>query len=80
VLYNPARQIIGVKPMRAEIRDVYRFEPRGHHGGMLLRVPALIHEFGLEIQKTLRFTQPTIDQDGILILDLTQTRQVFRVS
>ena len=34
----------------------------------------LIQEFRLKVPRTLRFMSPTFDDDGILLLDLNDTR------
>jgi hypothetical protein len=75
LLYDAANNRIGLKPTSPAQRNAFRV---GLHGNVRSRrrVSALklMRNVGIELRETIEFRNLQIDQDGILILDLRDTR------
>lgn len=79
VLYDRRSQTIGVKPVRAGITNTFRVQPHGRHGGRIVRAVTLCQQFLIKLERTVRFHDAEIDEDGVLNLDLsTATRAMTR--
>lgn len=75
LLYDRERDVIGLRPARAAVeKNAYPARPRGRHGGRRIRAYRLCREFGIHIYETVRFHRCQLDNSGILILDLRDTR------
>jgi len=71
VYYSRRAETIGVKPIRAKIRDTFPVTPHGKHGGRIIRAASLVEQFPIRLAHPIRFHSATIDRDGILNLDLS---------
>jgi len=74
LLFDTVNNRIGLKPAALSTRNAYPVGPRGPRGGKVVRAYRLTQEFGIALPETIRFHDPEIDQDGILILDLRTAR------
>lgn len=74
LLFDAVNNRIGLKPTVPSTRNAYPIGPRGPRGGKVVRAYRLMQEFGITLPETIRFHDPEIDQDGILILDLRTAR------
>ena len=74
LLFDAVNNRIGLKPTSAALRNAFRLHRHGR--GLRRRVWALklVREVGIAVRETIEFQNPEIDQDGILILDLRDTR------
>jgi hypothetical protein len=70
LLFDQANGRIGIKPSSPSMRNAYPVAKQGRHGGRLIRAYRLMQEFGVSLPDTIRFQEPEIDNDGILVLDL----------
>lgn len=77
LLYDRQRDVIGLRPARME-KDKYAFpaKGRGRHGGIRIRGHKMLREFGIVIQKTRVFHLCQIDNQGVLILDMRDSRML----
>lgn len=79
LLYDRDRHVIGMRPARlVREKNAYPARVKGKHGGRRIRAYRLCREFGIEIFETVRFHRCQIDNNGILILDLKDTRPAQR--
>lgn len=77
LLFDRERQVIGLRPARLSIeRNAYPAKDRGRHGGKRIRGYRLCREFGITVPETVRFHHCQLDNSGVLILDLDDTRPV----
>jgi hypothetical protein len=75
LLYDRERDVIGLKPARGSVeKNAYPARLRGRHGGRRMRAYRLCREFGIQVLETVRFHRCRLDNDGILLLDLRDTR------
>lgn len=74
LLYDPANNVIGLKPTGLRMRDAYPANKSGRHGGRKVSAYRLLTECGLKIDQTLEFPDAEIDVDGVLILNLRTAR------
>lgn len=74
ILYDAVNNRIGLKLTSRALRDAYPLAARADRGGRYLRAFRLLSELGIELPATVEFQKVEIDQDGVLILDLRQTR------
>ena len=70
VLFNITTLTIGLKPIRACIGNAYPVEPFERLGGRIVRAASLVPQSRFRCDRAVRFLDPSIDDDGILILDL----------
>ena len=77
VLFDRESQTIGIKPQRAPITDTQPFVESGKHGARTVNALALQHQFNVPLDKTIRFANPVINEEGILELSLTTARPLY---
>jgi len=73
LLFERAKETIGLKPARSGDKNAYPAVEFGRHGGRRIRGHRLLQEFGITVFETKRFRQCMLDQTGVLILDLRDT-------
>jgi hypothetical protein len=76
LLFDRATKTIGMRAARPVEKNAYPARPRGRHGGRRIRGYRLCKEFGIKVPRTVRFSNPHLDTDGVLILDLHEARLV----
>src|SRR5215471_14554170 len=78
LLFDKVNSRIGLKPTSPSIRNAYSVAKRGRYGGRLVRAYRLMQEFGIDLPETIQFTNPELDEEGILILDLRTAKVCSR--
>lgn len=79
LLFDRERAVIGLRPARSEVeKNAYPARGRGRHGGRRIRGYRLCREFGIRVDHTVRFHRCQMDNMGILLLDLKDTRSATR--
>ena len=79
LLFDRERRVIGLRPARMAVeRNAYPAKKRGDYGGIRVRGYRLCREFGITLNETVRFHRASMDNSGVLILDLHDTRPVAR--
>lgn len=77
LLFDRERRVIGMRPaVPAVEKNAYPARPRGRHGGRRIRGYRLCREFGIVVDRTVRFHRCQIDNSGVLILDLLDARAI----
>ncbi len=77
LLFDRERSVIGLRPARSAVeRNAYPARDRGRHGGKRIRGYRMCREFGIRVERTVRFHRCQLDNDGVLILDLNDVRTV----
>jgi hypothetical protein len=79
LLFDSVNNRIGLKPAALSMRNAYKVGPHGKYGGKIIFAYRLTQEFGIDIRETIEFTDPEIDHDGILVLDLRTARVSNRI-
>ena len=77
LLFDRETQTIGIQPQRAAVRDTYPMTSTGPRKSRQIRAAILAHQFGVSFETTLRFVNPTINEEGILELDLKTARPFY---
>lgn len=70
ILFDAVNNVIGLKGTHLAARNAYRPCVVGTNGGRAIFANRLINEYAIRLPDTIRFHDPEIDQDGVLILDL----------
>lgn len=78
ILFDPVHETIGLKPARAKDANAVLPTPKGRHGGLTIKAGTLISQFSVYINETTTFPRCFIDRDGVLILDMRDTRSASR--
>ncbi len=78
LLFDREQQVVGLKPTHPHLRRAFKVSPRGQHGGRRVRAHKLCKDFGIFIPETLLFPRAYIDHEGVLILDLSDTKPIRR--
>ena len=73
VLYERSTNTIGLQPSTRLAKGAFRVCSKGS-GGRVIRALRLMQEFNIKLPLTVRFMDPEFDQDGVLVLDLNNTR------
>ena len=73
VMFNRSAETIALKPIRSSITNAFPVFPHGKHGARVVRADSLVRQFRIRLDKTVRFCGSEIDDEGILLLDLTTT-------
>ena len=71
VLFNRATETIALKPIRSSITNAFAVFPTGKHGARVVRADSLVRQFHIRFENTLRFHHAEIDDEGILLLELS---------
>ena len=78
LLFDRVNMSIGLKRTHSRTDNAYSLKPAGRHGAQHIRAAQAANQFGLRVNGTIRFLNPEIDEDGVLILDLRQTQPAGR--
>jgi hypothetical protein len=76
LLYDRRRSTIGVKPTPLNRKSAFKLrhkDPARSHG-QIISAKNFCKRFSIHPEETLAFTDPTVNNDGILILDLNEVR------
>lgn len=73
LLYDDANNTIGLRPSNSLNKNASKAAVKGKHGGKKIRAFRLLQEFQIKLKDTVRFLEPEVDDDGVMILDLRQT-------
>ena len=73
LLYERDTNTIGIDPVGRKTPDSFYLALKPS-GGRIIHALRLMRDFGIKIPHGLRFMNPEIDEDGVLILDLNDTR------
>jgi len=76
LLYDERNQTIGVQPARPGEQYSFPLKIRGNASHRSIYAWPFCKLFKLRPEKTVRFTDPKLDDDGILLLDLHNSHQV----
>jgi hypothetical protein len=74
LLFDAANSRIGLQPVHPTTKNAYPVGPQGSHGGRVIRAYRLLNEHDIRLSEAVEFVNPTIDPEGILVLDLRLTR------
>jgi hypothetical protein len=75
LLFDIERNVIGLRPANSAVeKNAYPVRRRGRYGGRRIRALRMMREFGVKLYETVRFHRCQLDNSGILILDLRDTR------
>jgi len=80
LLFDRVNMSIGLKRAHPRQENAYPLKPMGRHGAKLIRGAQAANQFGLRINGTMRFINPEIDEDGVLVLDLRNMKTAARSS
>lgn len=73
LLYDRVNKTIGLKPANSLTPNAQGSSAKGKRGGRFVRAYRLLQQFGISVDRTVRFLHPELDEDGVLILDLRNT-------
>lgn len=74
IFYNRPNSLIALKPTYQSMKNAYPARKHGRKGGRVVRAYRLLTEFGIKLPDTIQFTEPEIDREGLLLLDLRTAR------
>ena len=77
LLFDPADKTIGIRRAAAERRNAHRLKVKDARGrGKLVYAAEFLRHYGVNVGGTLLFEKPELDDDGILVLELSKTRVI----
>ena len=77
LLFDPGNKTIGIRRAAAERRNAHRLKIKDARGrGKTVYAAEFLRHYGISVTDTLIFEKPELDDDGILILNLGETRAI----
>jgi hypothetical protein len=74
LLFDPGSKTIGIRRAAAERRNAHRLKTKDVKGlGKMVYAADFLRHYGISISETLAFEMPELDEDGILVLNLSET-------
>ena len=78
LLFDRQNSTIGILGVPPGNKDAYPLRKKGPEGAFWIRAYRLCQEFGVRFPETIRFKNPEIDEEGVMILDLRNTMPVAK--
>ena len=78
LLFDRVTQTIGVQPVKASTDDAFPIRGVTGKPGRVIHASRLIKEWNIQLPYGVRFHRANFNPDGILILDLRETRRTQR--
>ncbi len=75
LLYERETETIGIDPAKLTDVDAFPVRPKPNKPGRVIHAVRLLREWGIPLDHGVWFPTVSIDQDGVLILDLKETRR-----
>lgn len=75
LLYERESQTIGIEPAQLTDTDAFPIRPKTKKPGRVIYASKLFREWGIRLEHGVSFPTAMIDQDGVLILDLRESRR-----
>jgi hypothetical protein len=72
LLYDRVNHRIGVRPANPGLRNAFRIGKKGR--SRIVRAYRLLADQGIDLPDTVEFSDPRIDEDDVLVLDLRSAR------
>lgn len=79
LMYDPRRSIIGIQSVPPSRRSAFRLQRKfTKSNGRVVSAMNFCRHYSIRPDETLAFGSPTVNKDGIMILDLNDVRSVTR--
>ena len=79
LLFDPASKSIGIRRAATDRRNAHRLKIKDARGrGKTVYAAEFLRHYGIRVTETLVFDMPVLDEDGILVLNLSETRAIKR--
>jgi hypothetical protein len=76
--YDRRRSIIGIQAVPPSRKSAFRLQRKSSGNGRTLAVGNFCRRFSIRPDQTYAFNSPSVNKDGILLLDLNNIRSVRR--
>jgi hypothetical protein len=74
LLFDPGSKTIGVRRAAADRRNAHLLKTKDTRGrGKMVYAAEFLRFYGISVTETLVFEMPELDEDGILVLNLSET-------
>ena len=71
LMFDRRENVIGLNPAPPSVNGAFRVRPLARRGGhKIIRAAPFCRHFGIRLDHTSAFIAPTLDRDGVLLLDL----------
>lgn len=74
LLYDPPTNTIGITACGKMMDDAFPVHTKSNKQGRVIYALRLLQEFSIRLMTSVRFMDPHMDDDRVLILDLNNTR------
>jgi hypothetical protein len=79
LLFDPGSKTIGIRRAAVDRRNAHRLKVKDVRGrGKTVYAAEFLRHYGVRVKDTLVFEKPELDEDGILVLNLSETRAIKR--
>ena len=76
LLFDKVNSLIGMVPASTVAKNGYPMIAKKNARHRVLRANRFCRHFGLQVPRTVAFDKPLIDEEGVLVLDITKTHIV----
>ena len=76
LLFDRMNSVIGVSPSNRHVKNGYPLIEKKGARHRIVRANRFCRHYGIKVERTVAFEKPEIDHNGVLVLDLTATRNV----
>ena len=81
LLFDQTNSLIGIQPTNRHAPNAYPLirQDKSRRGSYrVIRAHRFCRHYAIRVERTVAFVEPTVDPDGILVLDLKNTRTIGR--
>lgn len=78
LLFDKVNSVIGLMPSNEHVKNAYPLKSKAKARYRIVRASRFCRKYGIKVDKTVAFNEPEIDEEGILVLNLKETRAVGR--
>jgi hypothetical protein len=79
LLFDKLKNVMGLLPINARAQNAYPFHKKSNGRHTVVRANRFCRHHGIRVDRTVAFSDPVIDGEGILVLDLKTTTGFGRV-
>ena len=76
LLFDKVNSLIGIVPASTVAKNGYPMIEKKNARHRVLRANRFCRHFGLHVARTVAFDKPVIDEEGVMVLDITKTHVV----
>ena len=78
LMFDEDRRVIGLKPVDLRRKNAFALKPKAGSRHRVIRAAAFCTHFGINVDRTVLFSEVDIDKDGVMTLEFGKAINVSR--